>query len=252
MSTTILGKVSMTPKGAWNASTSYAPLDVVSYGGSAFLARRANSNVTPAEGDDWQMIAEKATIGNLLQTTGESTEDAMSQKAVSDEIDKDFKLLSKTLGTPIEFNTVGFLRGNGDYANNNVGMVSDFFDVTNYDKIVFDHLYGNYTESTIVRDCVGIVCFYDTNKTFISSAYKYTGFASDTISSPENAKYVRLCRWNDGSSGDNKGTAFAYLSTTGITEIKTKLDSIKTPVYSAESINKPFVFSGKKIQIQTR
>ena len=38
MSTTVLGKVSMTPKGAWNASTSYEPLDVVSYGGSAFLA----------------------------------------------------------------------------------------------------------------------------------------------------------------------------------------------------------------------
>ncbi len=59
MSTTVLGKVSMTPKGAWNASTSYEPLDVVSYGGSAFLARRANSNVTPTEGADWQMIAEK-------------------------------------------------------------------------------------------------------------------------------------------------------------------------------------------------
>ena len=84
MSTTILGKVSMTPKGAWNAGTSYEPLDVVSYGGSAFLARRANSNVTPVESDDWQMIAEKATIGNLLQTTGDSTEDAMSQKAATD------------------------------------------------------------------------------------------------------------------------------------------------------------------------
>lgn len=84
MSTTVLGKVSMTPKGAWNAGTSYEPLDVVSYGGSAFLARRANSNVTPVEGDDWQMIAEKATIGNLLQTTGDSTEDAMSQKAATD------------------------------------------------------------------------------------------------------------------------------------------------------------------------
>ena len=84
MSTTVLGKISMMPKGAWNAGTSYEPLDVVSYGGSAFLARRANSNVTPVEGDDWQMIAEKATIGNLLQTTGDSTEDAMSQKAATD------------------------------------------------------------------------------------------------------------------------------------------------------------------------
>lgn len=83
MSTTVLGKVSMTPKGAWNASTSYEPLDVVSYGGNAFLARRANSNVTPTEGADWQMIAEKATIGNLLQANGDSKTAAMSQKAVT-------------------------------------------------------------------------------------------------------------------------------------------------------------------------
>lgn len=95
MSTTILGKVSMTPKGAWNAGTSYEPLDVVSYGGSAFLARRANSNVTPTEGDDWQMIAEKATIGNLLQTTGDSTEDAMSQKAVTDSFALKEELIAK-------------------------------------------------------------------------------------------------------------------------------------------------------------
>lgn len=84
MSTTVLGKVSMTPKGAWNASTSYEPLDVVSYGGSAFLARRANSNVTPTEGADWQMIAEKATVGNIAQTTGTDTDKVMSQKAVTD------------------------------------------------------------------------------------------------------------------------------------------------------------------------
>ena len=84
MSTTVLGKVSITPKGAWSASTSYEPLDVVSYGGSAFLARRANSNVTPTEGADWQMIAEKATVGNIAQTTGDSETDVMSQKAATD------------------------------------------------------------------------------------------------------------------------------------------------------------------------
>lgn len=83
MSTTVLGKVSITPKGAWSAGTSYEPLDVVSYGGSAFLARRANSNVTPTEGADWQMIAEKATVGNIAQTTGDSTELVMSQKTVT-------------------------------------------------------------------------------------------------------------------------------------------------------------------------
>lgn len=99
MSTTILGKVSMTPKGAWNASTSYEPLDVVSYGGSAFLARRANSNVTPTEGDDWQMIAEKATVGNIAQTTGTDTDKVMSQKAATDSfaLKEDIEDLSSTV-----------------------------------------------------------------------------------------------------------------------------------------------------------
>lgn len=101
MSTTVLGKVSMTPKGAWNASTSYEPLDVVSYGGSAFLARRANSNVTPTEGADWQMIAEKATVGNIEQTTGAATDKVMSQKAVTKLLD--YKVAYPTaLSTKIE------------------------------------------------------------------------------------------------------------------------------------------------------
>ncbi len=238
MSTTVLGKVSMTPKGAWNASTSYAPLDVVSYGGSSFLARRANSNVTPTEGADWQMIAEKATVGNIEQTTGAATDKVMSQKAVTGEINKNFNLLLKTIGTPIEFNITGYLSGNGQYGANNFGKVSDFIDVTDYDKIVFYHLYGNHTESTIVAESIGIVCFYNSKKIFINSAYDYYGFSSDTVSIPANAKYVRLCRWNDGSRGDDNGTAFAYLSNA----------KIKTSVYSAESINKPFMFSGKKIQ----
>lgn len=101
MSTTVLGKVSMTPKGAWSASTSYDPLDVVSYGGSSFLARRANSNVTPTEGADWQMIAEKATVGNIEQTTGAATDKVMSQKAVTKLLD--YKVAYPTaLSTKIE------------------------------------------------------------------------------------------------------------------------------------------------------
>lgn len=100
MSTTILGKVSMTPKGAWNAGTSYEPLDVVSYGGSAFLARRANSNVTPTEGEDWQMIAEKATVGNIAQTTGTDTEKVMSQKAATDSfaLTEDLSIVKQSIG----------------------------------------------------------------------------------------------------------------------------------------------------------
>lgn len=66
MSTTILGKVSITPKGAWKANASYERLDAVSYNGSSFLARRSNQNVVPTEGDDWQMMAEKATAANTI------------------------------------------------------------------------------------------------------------------------------------------------------------------------------------------
>jgi len=55
--------------GAWNAATNYATGDAVSYNGSSWIAKQANTNVTPVEGADWTIIAQKGDTG-ASGTTG--------------------------------------------------------------------------------------------------------------------------------------------------------------------------------------
>jgi hypothetical protein len=46
-------------KGAWDATTNYVTDDAVSYVGSSWRALRDNANVTPVEGADWTIVAQK-------------------------------------------------------------------------------------------------------------------------------------------------------------------------------------------------
>ena len=65
---TKLGKVSLTPKGEWNSATAYEQLDLVSYGGSSWVAKKSNTNVAPSESDFWIMIAKSGvTDYNALE-----------------------------------------------------------------------------------------------------------------------------------------------------------------------------------------
>jgi hypothetical protein len=50
-------------KGAWGAATHYVADDAVSFNGSSWRALRDNENVTPAEGADWTIVAQKGDIG---------------------------------------------------------------------------------------------------------------------------------------------------------------------------------------------
>ncbi len=46
-------------KGAWDAAANYVTDDAVSYDGSSWRALQANTNVTPIEGADWTIVAQK-------------------------------------------------------------------------------------------------------------------------------------------------------------------------------------------------
>lgn len=59
MAETKLGKIAMTPKGAWDASTVYEKLDVVRHNGGSWLSKQANTNVEPVEGEYWTAVTEK-------------------------------------------------------------------------------------------------------------------------------------------------------------------------------------------------
>lgn len=53
----------MQPRGVWANATAYVKGDVVSYNGSSYVAKRANTGVTPVEGLDWGLLAAKGTDG---------------------------------------------------------------------------------------------------------------------------------------------------------------------------------------------
>jgi hypothetical protein len=50
-------------KGLWDSAANYVTDDAVSHDGSSWIAKRANNNVTPVEGDDWTLIAQKGDAG---------------------------------------------------------------------------------------------------------------------------------------------------------------------------------------------
>lgn len=65
MATTVnLGKVSVTPKGAYSPSTAYSRLDITNYGGSAFIALTDVQGITPVDGDKWRLLVSKGDKGD--------------------------------------------------------------------------------------------------------------------------------------------------------------------------------------------
>lgn len=59
-----LGRVSIVPKGTWNANNVYNRLDAVVYDGSSWIAKKQNTGQLPGEGSDaWQLLAERGADG---------------------------------------------------------------------------------------------------------------------------------------------------------------------------------------------
>ena len=64
MPETILGKVSVTPKGAYAAGTQYERLDAVSHGGGSWMALKTVQGVEPGTApESWMQLAEKGDTG---------------------------------------------------------------------------------------------------------------------------------------------------------------------------------------------
>ena len=163
---------------------------------------------------------------------------------------KDVEVIKKCIGQPVEFTLDGYLNGLGKYYAGNVNAkVTDYIALGSYSKVAFYGLYGNHKDDTLVDYSIGIACFYEneSEETFISSAYNYYGIESDAVDVPAGAKYVRLCKWNRSAVDGN-----AFLC--GETQKRTSEDEQKIADIAArnatarlESINKPFLFSGKTI-----
>ena len=70
MASSINVKIAPLPRGEYSSSATYAKLDVVSYNGSSYMARKAvPTGTVPTNTTYWQVSAEKATIGEGSITT---------------------------------------------------------------------------------------------------------------------------------------------------------------------------------------
>lgn len=58
----IAGRVSIVPKGEWDMETTYQRLDLVTYNGRAYLAKRTSVGYEPIDGDDWMLLFETSGI----------------------------------------------------------------------------------------------------------------------------------------------------------------------------------------------
>lgn len=63
MADTVIGKVSLTPKGEYNPTTQYEALDVVQYQGSGYIVCKPCTGVTPEDGEHYMLAAERGSPG---------------------------------------------------------------------------------------------------------------------------------------------------------------------------------------------
>lgn len=65
----LIGKVAVTPRGAYNPATSYTKLDTLTYNGSSYMALQPVTGVTPTDdGVNYQLVALAADDGTTLTT----------------------------------------------------------------------------------------------------------------------------------------------------------------------------------------
>ena len=79
MTTKILGKVAITPRGEWVAGT-YERLDAVSFLGGSYLSKKYGNTSEPTVAADWMNIAEKGDAFTYIDFTAEQLAELKGEK----------------------------------------------------------------------------------------------------------------------------------------------------------------------------
>ena len=79
MTTKILGKVAITPRGDWVAGT-YERLDAVSFLGGSYLSKKYGNTSNPTVTADWMKIAEKGDAFTYIDFTAEQLAELKGEK----------------------------------------------------------------------------------------------------------------------------------------------------------------------------
>lgn len=198
------------------------------------FANTAGENIQKAIDPTLSLSGKAADAAKVGEAVGQIKEELGDEEIIN-------RLLQN--GESVDFTILGYLHGNGGYdLTTGRSLVTDWIQISENDKVAFKHLWSNSGRDAPIRDYIGIVCFYDYKKIFISSAYKYNkdAFITDVVQAPQNAKYVRLCRW-DSTEGDSLGKAWI------IKKVKPISNIIESKERFLESINKPFNFNNKTL-----
>lgn len=93
---TNIGKVSLTPRGAYSQSATYEALDIVTYNGSSYMVLQSVTGVTPPNATYYQLIAKKGDAGSNGQSptiavgTVSTSGDSVSVENVGTNVDAVF------------------------------------------------------------------------------------------------------------------------------------------------------------------
>ncbi len=77
---TNLGRVSLAPRGEYDPQAQYRRLDIVGYGGSSYLALRDLQGVTPENGADYMLIAQRGDVGATGETGPQGEQGVQGEK----------------------------------------------------------------------------------------------------------------------------------------------------------------------------
>ena len=140
-----LAKVVPIPKGTYSSSATYNSLDIVRYNGKSWMCKQDSiTNITPAEGDYWMMIAQDGSgVNNLTElqdtnisspsngqillynsTSGKWENSNFSQTSALNDL-TDVTISSASNGQALLYNSTS-----GKWENSNFSQTSDLNDLT--------------------------------------------------------------------------------------------------------------------------
>lgn len=112
-----LGKILMTPKGAYDSTVAYEFLDIVSYNGGSYVCKKAGTGNVPTNTEYWQLIAEK---GNM-PVVGEDYFTEADKNEIADEVIEgargDFETYYNSKVTEFEAHNDHIISANDDILN---------------------------------------------------------------------------------------------------------------------------------------
>lgn len=135
----------------------------------------------------WQDNGEFTSIAaGVVQETGNSETEVMSQKAVSEKLNQ----LGSIIGVDLKFVNSGYINIDGSTLNNSMFSYTDYISVSPYDSIILGGWSGNNEVANIAT--------YDENKNFISAiSIGNDGLKYNEITIiPNNVSFVRISMAN--------------------------------------------------------